>query len=141
MHQTTTSQEQQRASAEAILAPYVDQHTVLLTTFRRTGAPVGTPVNLAIEGDHGYFRTWDDAGKFKRLRHTPDVTVAPATIRGVPTGPAIEARTRLLSGAESAHAARLLARKHPFLQGRFVPLIHRLRRNRTVHFELSPLPA
>jgi hypothetical protein len=33
----------------------------------------------------------------------------------------------------------LSARKHRILQGFLVPLVHRLRRNKTVHIELTPV--
>lgn len=135
-NQTAPHEQAMDHEAAAALAPFVDQQTVLLTTFRRDGSPVGTPVNMAVEGDHGYFRTWDEAGKFKRLRHTPEVTVAPSTVRGVATGPAIRAHARVLAGEEDAHAASLIRARHPFLHGIIVPLTHRLRGNRTVHFEV-----
>jgi PPOX class probable F420-dependent enzyme len=121
------------------LAPFVRQQTVLLTSYRRDGTPVGTPVNIAVDGDRAFVRTWDTAGKWKRMRHTPEVTVGPATWRGTPTGPAIRARVRPLSGEESAAAGRAIAHKHPILQGVLVPLAHRLRGNRTMHVELTPL--
>lgn len=126
------------ANAEA-LAPFATQQTILLTTFRRSGAPVATPVNIVVEGDCAFIRTWETAGKITRIRHTPEVTIAPSTARGVPTGPEVRAHARILSGAEARHAARLLARKHPLLHGLFVPLLHRLRRNRTTHVELTPI--
>jgi PPOX class probable F420-dependent enzyme len=119
--------------------PFARQQTVLLTTYRRDGTPVGTPVNIAVEGDHAYIRTWDTAWKLRRLRNNPLVDVAPSTFRGKPTGPAIQARARILTGDESAHAGRLLARKHPILHGVLVPLIHRLRGNTTMHVELTPV--
>jgi PPOX class probable F420-dependent enzyme len=111
---------------------------VLLTTFRGDGTPVGTPVNIAVEGDHAFIRTWETSGKMKRMRSNPEVTIAPSTFRGTPTGPAIRAHARLLSGTASKHAGRLIARKHPLLQGVVVPLTHRLRQQRTVHLELTP---
>ena len=116
-----------------------EKPTVLLTTYRRDGTPVGTPVNLAVEDGRAFVRTFDAAGKLKRIRRNPLVEVAPATWRGRPTGPPLRARARLLEGAEAARASRLIARKHPLLQGVLVPLGHRLRRNRTVHLELTPL--
>ncbi len=119
------------------LAALARQRTVLLTTFRRDGTPVATPVNIAVAGEHAFFRTWDTAGKLKRIRNDPDVTITPSTVRGRPTGPPLRAQARILSGSESAAAASALARKHPLLHGILVPLIHRLRRNRTVHLELT----
>jgi uncharacterized protein len=121
----------------ATLTTFATQKTVLLTTFKRNGTPVGTPVNLAVAGDHAYFRTPHPAGKAKRLKNNPSVTVAPSTLRGTPTGPAVTARARLLPGDEANRAARLLARKHPILHGLLVPLIHRIRGYRTLHYELT----
>lgn len=123
------------------LAQFAHQGTVLLTTFRRDGSPIGTPVNIAVEGDHAYIRTWDTAWKLRRMRNNPLVEVAPSTLRGTPTGPAIQARARILDGAESQHAAQLLGQKHPFLHGFLVPLVHRLRGNKTMHVELRPAAA
>ena len=121
------------------LQPFTLQKTILLTSYRRDGTGVATPVSIAVEGDRTFFRTWDMAWKAKRLRRNPNVEIAPSTFRGKPTGPAIHARTRLLSGQEEAQARRALARRHPLLQGLVVPLGHRLMRYKTMHFELIPV--
>jgi PPOX class probable F420-dependent enzyme len=121
------------------LEPFVRQWAVLLVTYKRDGSPVGTPVNIAVEEDRAFVRTWDTTWKLKRIRTNPEVEVAPSTARGKPTGPAIRARARVLDGDESAYAGRLLARKHPILHGLLVPLVHRLRGNRTTHIELTPI--
>jgi uncharacterized protein len=126
-----------RPPSAASFAPFARQRTVLLTTFRRDGRPVKTPVNIAVDGDRAFIRTWDTAGKVKRIRNTPEVTIAPCTARGRLTGPSIPAHARILTGAESAHASRLLADKHPILHGLLVPLGHRLRGNTTTHIELT----
>ena len=127
------------ATPSAALEPFVRQQTVLLTTYRRDGTPVGTPVNLAVDGDRAFFRTYASAGKTKRLRHQPEVEIAPSTARGKPTGPAIRARVRMLDGEAAAHARRAIERKHPILQHLLVPLAHRVQRYTTVHYELTPL--
>jgi uncharacterized protein len=118
------------------LEPLEQTKTILLTTFKRDGTPVATPVSIAFDGDRAFFRTWHDAGKEKRLRRDTRVEVAPATLRGERTGPAIAARARLLDGDEARRAARALARRHPVLQAVLVPVTHRLLRYRTVHYEL-----
>ncbi|MBV9373632.1 MAG: PPOX class F420-dependent oxidoreductase [Alphaproteobacteria bacterium] len=123
--------------ANASLSIFDRQRTVLLTTYRRDGTPVGTPVHIALDGDRAFFRTWDTAWKAKRIRNNADVEIAPSTSSGKPTGSALPARARLLSGEESARAARALARKYPNMHGWIVPLVHRLRGNKTVHFELT----
>ncbi len=63
---------------------------VSLTTFRRTGAAVPTPVWAAPDGDTLVVWTRADSGKVTRLRHTARVTVAPCDVRGRVTGPAVE---------------------------------------------------
>jgi len=116
---------------------------IQLTTFRRDGTPVATPVHIAAEPgepDVAYFRTWDTTGKAKRLRHTPAVLVAPSTSRGRALGPAIRAEAHLLDGAASQHAARLLASKHPILHGRLIPWYHRHRGWVTQQYRLDPPP-
>jgi PPOX class probable F420-dependent enzyme len=130
-----------RAATTSELVPFVEQKTVLVTTFRRDGTPVRTPVSLAVDGDRAVIRSFERAGKTRRLRNNPMTEVAPSTTRGRATGPAIRAHARRLDGAESKRAARLLRRKYPFLQGVLVPLSHRIGRARTgktVHFELIP---
>ena len=119
------------------LEPFIRQKYVLLTTYRRDGTPVRTPVNIAVDGDRAFVRTWDTAWKVKRIRNNPEVEVAPSTLRGKPTGPAIRVHARILEGDESAYAGRAIARKHRILHGFLVPLVHRLRRNKTVHIELK----
>ena len=123
------------------LEPFVRQRAVLLTTYRRDGTPVGTPVNIAVEGDRAFFRTYNRAGKAKRIRNNPNVEIAPSTMRGKPTGPSIRAKARLLSADEAKIAAKAIARKHRILQGILVPLSHRLARYKTLHYELTPTDA
>jgi uncharacterized protein len=110
--------------------------TVLLTTYKRDGTPVATPVSIAFDGDRAVFRSYDKAWKTKRLRRNPNVEVAPSNMRGAPTGPGISAQARLLTGDEARRAAKALARRHRFLQALLVPAAHRLMRYRTMHYEL-----
>jgi PPOX class probable F420-dependent enzyme len=137
--QEKTARVRVRTASKPSLEPFVRQWAVLLTTYKRDGTPIGTPVNIAVDGDRAFVRTFDTAWKLKRIRNNPMVEVAPSTWRGKPTGHAIRARARVLKGEESGYAGRLLARKHPILHGFLVPLIHRLRGNETMHIELNPV--
>jgi PPOX class probable F420-dependent enzyme len=118
------------------LAQVKNVKTVLLTTYKRDGTAVGTPVSIAFDGDRAFFRSYDKAWKTRRLRHNPRAQVAPSTLRGRPTGPAIQARATLLEGEQARVAARALARRHRVLQAILVPAAHRLMRYRTLHYEL-----
>lgn len=114
--------------------------TVVITTYKRDGTAVPTPVNVIVDNDHAYFRTWTTAGKAKRLRQDPSVLVAPSTFRGKPIGPELAATARLLTPDEEQPVRKALARKYPLLQGQLVPMVHRLRRYHTVHYELTVRP-
>jgi PPOX class probable F420-dependent enzyme len=129
--------------ASQTLARFVRQKTVLVTTYRRDGRPVSTPVSLAVDGDHADLRSFEKAGKTRRMHHNPRVDIAPSTARGRPTGPAVQATARRLQGAEARGAARLLARKHPLLHGLLVPMTHRLghaKIGKTIHSADTPPP-
>jgi PPOX class probable F420-dependent enzyme len=53
-----------------------------LTTFRKNGAPVATPVWFAQEGDKLYVMTGTNTGKVRRIHHNAQVEVAPCTLNG-----------------------------------------------------------
>jgi PPOX class probable F420-dependent enzyme len=132
-----------RGEQAGYFAPISKTKYTQLTTFRRDGTPVATPVHIAAEPDEpdvAYFRTWDTTGKAKRLRHTSAVLVAPSTFRGRALGPAIRAEAHLLDGAASRHAASLLASEHPILHGWLIPWYHRRRGWVTQQYRLDPPP-
>ncbi|MFF8787428.1 PPOX class F420-dependent oxidoreductase [Streptomyces sp. NPDC015125] len=120
------------------LAPFERQGTIVLTTYKRDGTGVGTPVNIAVDGDHAYIRTYGSAWKAKRMRNFPEVEICASTWRGRPTGTTVPARVRLLDPQtrEYRRAERSLTRKYPLIHGLFVPLVHRLKKERTLHYEL-----
>ncbi|MHA6799693.1 PPOX class F420-dependent oxidoreductase [Bounagaea algeriensis] len=126
-----------RSSVPDLLRPFVRQGTILLKTKKRDGSWVSTPVSIAVRGEHAYIRTYDKAGKSKRLRNFGEVQFCPSTFRGAPTGAVVAARARLLDGDEARRAATLLTRKYRLLHGVIVPLGHRIMRTRTLHYELS----
>ena len=115
----------------------IKQRNVVVTTFKRDGSPVPTPVNVVVIGDHAYFRTWSTAGKAKRIRRDPRVLIAPSTARGRITGRQITAKARLIDSDEEPPVRDALARKYRLLQGHLVPLVHRMRHYKTVHYELT----
>jgi uncharacterized protein len=111
--------------------------TVLLSTRRRSGATVDTPVNVAVDEDgHGYFRTWLTSGKARRLRNFPGVRVAPCSFTGRPQGSDQPAIASPLAGSDADRARALLARRFPVIHGRLVPLVHRMLRYDTVYYRL-----
>ncbi|NJL95179.1 MAG: PPOX class F420-dependent oxidoreductase [Anaerolineae bacterium] len=86
-----------------------------LTTFRKTGVGVPTPVWFAEEDGKLYVITQQNSGKVKRIRNNSRVEIAPCTMRGKVTGPAQEAFAREISLDDEptrAHADRILNRKY-----------------------------
>ncbi|MFJ6570024.1 PPOX class F420-dependent oxidoreductase [Streptomyces sp. NPDC091292] len=125
--------------AGGALTPFKKQYTALLTSHKRDGTGVGTPVNIAVDGDHAYVRTFGKAWKVKRMRNNPEVELAPSTVRGRPTGPEVKARVRRLDegSEEFRHAARLIRRKYPVVHGVWVSLAHKVQRDKDVYYEVT----
>ncbi len=126
-------------SAATLLKSFHTSKTALLTTYRSDGVRcVNTPVSIVVDGPRLLFRTWEDSGKAKRLRHHPVADLRPCTFRGEPLDKPKRGAVRLLEGDDAQHAARLLGRRHPVLQRWAVPISHRLLRYRTLHYEFVP---
>jgi uncharacterized protein len=121
------------------LATLASHHDMALETRKRDGTWIATAVHPLVEGDHVFFRTWHTSGKAKRLRNFPDVRFAPSTARGRPTGEWLRGSATLLDGDDAAHAADLINRRYPLLQGVGVRLYHRLRGYRTLHYRINDI--
>ena len=96
-----------------------------LTTFRKDGTPVATPVWVLPAAGGAAVWTVSDSWKVKRVRNNPRVTVAACDVRGNLRGDAVEGRARLGDEAERDHFAGVLARKYKML-GVFGTLRYRL---------------
>ena len=93
------------------------EQCIALTTFRKTGQAVTTPVWFAISLGTIYVETHADAGKLKRLRHTARVTLAPCTYSGKVTGSVIAGNARILTESqESTTASGALAKKYGIMR-------------------------
>jgi PPOX class probable F420-dependent enzyme len=73
---------------------------VSLTSFRRDGTPVATPVWVVARGGRLYVWTGAQTGKVRRIRGNPDVTLAACTARGTVTGPPRHAQAAIVLGRE-----------------------------------------
>ena len=95
-----------------IPAPIQGQKYISLTTFRKTGTGVATPVWFGEEDGKLYVMTISKMGKVKRIRNNPLVQVAPCTIRGKVTGDQFAATARLLPPEDFARARKTITRKY-----------------------------
>lgn len=75
-----------------------------ITTFKRDGTPVSTPMWCA--GQDGSMTVFTEAnsGKVKRLRHDPHVSVAPCSARGKTLGPAVDGTAHILYATAQVEA-------------------------------------
>ncbi len=113
------------------------QSYMSLTTFRKNGSGVATPVWFAPYLDGLCVWTREDSWKVKRLRNNPRARVAPCTARGTVTGPSFEARAEILPPEDEPAADSALARKYglQFRVGRF---FSRLMGRKTVFLVVHP---
>jgi uncharacterized protein len=85
---------------------------VLLTTFRRDGTAVPTPVWVVDIAGELVVWTNPAAGKVKRIRRNPQVQIAPCTRVGTPLGRQIAATARVLQADELSGVMPALVRKY-----------------------------
>lgn len=103
---------------------------LLVTTFRRDGTPVPTPVWVGREGDELIIWTQAVAGKVKRIRNNAAVELAECDARGQPRGAIVTGTARILDADGSERGRALLKRKYG-LAGRVIIGASVLRRGRT----------
>ncbi|WP_280255272.1 PPOX class F420-dependent oxidoreductase [Nocardia wallacei] len=110
---------------------------VLLTTFRKDGTPVATPLWAALDGGKLYVWTVTDSWKVKRIRRNPAVTLQSCNAAGKPHGDVIEGAARILDDEGSERVRTLIKRKYS-VPGRLVVTGSVLRRGRrgTVGIEI-----
>ncbi|MFF9803713.1 PPOX class F420-dependent oxidoreductase [Streptomyces coeruleorubidus] len=100
---------------------------LLITSYRRNGTPVATPVWVVRDGDALGAWTPAESWKVKRIRNRADVLVGPCDLRGNPTGEQVPATAEICDPATTARYRQLIARKYG-LTGRLTLLGSRLRR-------------
>ena len=97
---------------------------ISLTTFRKSGKPVATPVWFVEKEGKICVWTQSNSGKMKRLRHNSGVTLAPCTMGGKVIGPVVEGIARIVSPQEKEEVRLLLLAKYGWMQ-RLFAFIHR----------------
>lgn len=85
-----------------------------ITSFRRDGTGVATPVWFVVESGRLLVITDADSGKVKRIHRNPFVTAAPCSARGRLRADAIPAHAEIQPPSEVERVKRLIARKYRF---------------------------
>ncbi|MEU4312001.1 PPOX class F420-dependent oxidoreductase [Nocardia sp. NPDC024068] len=99
---------------------------VLLTTYKKDGSPVGTPVWAAPDGDKLLVWTNPTSWKVKRVRRNPEVTLQISDSRGRPEGGEILTGTaQILDAAGTERTREVVSRKYGII-GRIAIRGHKL---------------
>ena len=85
---------------------------VLVTSYRKDGRAVPTPVWVVRDGDAIAIWTVHDSGKVKRIRRDGTVLVGPCDLRGRLTGEEVPGQATILTPTESARIKELLKQKY-----------------------------
>ncbi|UNQ37587.1 PPOX class F420-dependent oxidoreductase [Prescottella equi] len=85
---------------------------VLLTTFKKGGSGVPTPLWAAMDGDRMLMWTESKSSKVKRIKNRSRVTVGVCDARGNPKGPQIDATAVVLDDAGTEETRDAIARKY-----------------------------
>jgi PPOX class probable F420-dependent enzyme len=122
------------------------EQCIALTTFRKTGEAVTTPVWFAQRPGTIYVETHADAGKLKRLRHTTRVTLAPCTYSGNVTGSVIAGNAHILTESEKrTTASAALAKKYGLMRSLYhsvrntLRLLQRKAKVEVVYIAIDPI--
>jgi uncharacterized protein len=119
------------------------EQCIALTTYRKTGQAVTTPVIFAQSLGTIYVGTRADAGKLKRLRRSGRVTLAPCTYSGKVTGEVIAGTAHILTEpGECTAASTALAKKYGFmlpLTRNAWRLLHRKAKVDEVYIAIEPI--
>ena len=99
----------------------------LVTSYRKDGRAVPTPVWVVRDGDAVAIWTVRDSGKVKRIRRNGAVLVGPCDVRGRPTGDQFPGHATILGPDDSARVKLLLLQKYG-LAGRITLWGSRIRR-------------
>lgn len=84
---------------------------ISITTFRKSGEGVSTPVWVTRDGEALYVITGAESGKVKRMRNNPKIEVAPCDVRGKTTGPSVDATGELLDAAGTVQVEKRVSKK------------------------------
>jgi PPOX class probable F420-dependent enzyme len=102
----------ERHQQTAVAPPVVGGKYLSITSFKRNGSGVATPVWFVEEAGRLLVQTDADSGKVKRIRRNPQVLVAPCTATGRLLADPAPARAEFLPEAEVGRVGRLLAAKY-----------------------------
>lgn len=103
-----------RRKTDPVLDRIGRSRNVSVTTFRRDGRAVPTPLWFVVDGAELYVLTSPDSGKIKRLRNSDRVAIAPCDHAGriADDAPRADGTARILDRADSSRVHKLMSRRY-----------------------------
>lgn len=99
---------------------YLEGHSYInLTTFRKNGEGVSTPIWFVLHDGRLHATTEADSGKMKRIRNNPSVLLAPCNAWGREKGSRVEGLARSVEDEPTAGAEAALYKKYRLGLGLF----------------------
>jgi hypothetical protein len=114
-----------------------DHRFISLTTFRKNGVAVPTPVTFGEANGKLYVVTGSRTGKIKRLRNNPAVEFAPCDRTGEVLGASVQGRVRILSPEEGKALRNQIRFRAPGPIMLVFNLLRDLRSGGNVYLEIS----
>ena len=102
----------ERHQQTAVALPVLGGKYLSITSFKRDGTGVATPVWFVQEDGRLLVQTDATSGKVKRIRRNPQVLVGPCTATGRLLADPVPAQAELLGDAELGRVERLIAAKY-----------------------------
>lgn len=119
-------------NAERAIREISASKCISLTTFKRDGSRISSPIWFNVMGGKIYVTTETDAWKVKRIARNPEVELAVCTQRGKVTGQTFGGTARILAPVELA--AVIAAKKRRYLAFRLIHLFKKYQ----VAIEITP---
>ncbi|MBJ8345566.1 PPOX class F420-dependent oxidoreductase [Antrihabitans sp. YC2-6] len=114
---------------------------LMLTTFRKDGTPVGTPLWAAPDGEKILIWTVTDSWKVKRIKRNPDVTLQVCDMRGKLKGDVVvKGRAEILDAKGTDRARSVISKKYG-ITGLIAIKASLLRRGKSGTIGISVVPA
>lgn len=92
-----------------------DAKYLSLTTFRKDGTPVATPVWLVRKGDRLYVMTEAGSGKVKRIRANSVVELAPCDMRGSIKGDSVAGVAVIQDAAGTEATIKMISMRYSLM--------------------------
>ena len=112
----------------------------LVASYKRSGEAVPTPVWFGLADGKVYLQTEAGAAKVRRIRHDPEVRVAPCTMRGKPRGPAGRGHARVIDQPAEEQIAEAALEANYGLGRKVYRRLAGASPADTVYLEITPVP-